>query len=213
VGTLLIAVGAGCGATKAAAPKVTTTIAAPTTTSTTVEAGFTRFTDAADHFTIDVPTSWIRVDPSNPAANQALQAELNANPQLKAEYGSGSLATSNTKFLAIDKVASGSQHPQLNIIVEPAPGVTDSDLATAAAPLTAEYKKAGITVTGSSTTTVAGHQALHLRLLAQLKNLSGNPATVLESQDIVGANDEIYILTFAGSTPDFASMETSFSVS
>ncbi|MGH8918424.1 MAG: hypothetical protein ACRD0H_08815 [Actinomycetes bacterium] len=55
---------------------------------------------------------------------------------------------------------------------------------------------------------LAGHQSLQDTV--RVPTASG--ATMLETEDIVLANDFVYFITFAGSSPEFSTVASTFTV-
>jgi len=213
---------AGCGSsdssTKAAAstttaarpgPLTTTTLAPipSTTLAVSVPAGFVGFTDAADRFTIAVPTAWSKVDPSSPGAAQATQEMLKNNPDM-ATVLTSDLAGQGVKYLAVD--GSGSS---ANVVVKPALGMKDSDLPQVADAVKAQYLKVGGTVRGTETVQFAGHTALRLTVDLKLARAVGSRVTVRTIQYFMALNDLAYIVTLAGTSPLLVPIGDTFRVS
>lgn len=184
----------------------------PTTTTTiakSVPAGYTGFTDETSHFSISVPTSWRKVDPTSPGATQALQDLVKANPGFASLVGSGDLASSGMRFLAADPATGAS----VNVVVRSAIGATDADLKDVLDALKPEYASVGLTLVSSRTVTLAGHSALEITVGGSIKATPSAPATTVhEVQDIVAANDFLYILTRAGTDKTLASIAATFRV-
>jgi hypothetical protein len=218
VAVIVVGLAAACGSSgkKQAAPTTaaSTTSTIPATTTSSVPTGYTGFTDTADQFSVAVPTSWNQVDPSSPDAASALQRIVAANPKLQAAFGSGtaSFVQAGTKFLAIDATATGDFAPNLNIIAKSNAGLSDADLPQLLPDLRTEFAKIGATITSTGTITLAGHQAMQLKLRFPINQLSGGKTIVDETQDYVAANDYLYILTFAGSSAQFSVIQSTFSI-
>ncbi|MFN2608629.1 MAG: hypothetical protein ABR511_12185 [Acidimicrobiales bacterium] len=198
--TVLLGLAAACSSGSKAT--VLTPSTAPASTATTlaasVPAGYTGFTGTADHFTIAVPASWRQVDPSSPGATQAVQDLVKANPSFSALLSSGDLAAQGIKFLAADPATASS----VNVVTKAAVGARDSDLAGAASALEAQYTKVGGTVTASRSVPLAGHTGLQIALDLKLAATATSPARVIsEIQDLVTANDIVYIVTLTGTSP------------
>jgi hypothetical protein len=214
---VMVLVAACGGAGHTAAPTTPSTIAAvatTTTTTTSLPAGYSAFSDSADQFSIAVPTSWNQVNPASPGAAQALQTVVAANPSLKAAYGNGpaSFVASNTKFLAFDVSRTANFTPNINIIARTAPGIANSDLPSLLPGLRTEYQKVGGTITASSQVPVAGLPAFQVNVHIPTTLPSGGKYTVVETQDYVVANGFFYVLTFAGTAPEFSTILSTFSV-
>jgi hypothetical protein len=203
-----------CAGKSATLPNTTTAPPATTTSTSAAPAGYTVFTDAADHFRIATPTTWRQIDPASPGAAQLIQQMLKVNPKLSTLVGTGpaDLASKGIKFLAVD-VAAPQFLANVNLVTKPALGVVDSDLPQLADALRSEYQKIGAVVTSTATIPLAGHQALQVKLRLALKTLSGSTTTADETQDLIAANDLVYTITFAGSSPQFSTIESSISVS
>jgi len=178
-----------------------------TTLAASVPAGFTGFSDAADRFTIAVPAAWRTIDPSSPGAAQLKQDLAKSNPAL-APVLSGDLVAQGIKYLAVDAAGSAA-----NVIVKPALGARDRDLPTVADQVKAEYAKGGFTIRSSEMVQFAGHAALKITSDLALNKPTGGSTSVHEVQYFIFANDLGYILTLAGSNPQFAAISNTFRVS
>ncbi len=187
----------------------TSTLPAPNTTSAAAVAppGFTTFTDAADRFSISFPESWRKVDPSSPGAAQAIQDLVKSNPGL-ATVASGDLVAQGIKFLAV-----ASAGATVNVVVKPAVGARDSDLPDVVDQVKAEYAKIGGAVRTDETVQVAGRTGLRLTVDLQVAGPTGAKTQVSEVQYFLLANDLAYILTEAGSDPQFPAVANTFRVS
>lgn len=201
--SVVVAVAVGCGGSKgdgAAAPTTARPSAArPTTTlAAVVPAGYTGFSSSVDHFTVAVPATWRQVDPSSPGATQTVQDLVKANPAFSSVLGSGDLASKGIKFLAANPTTGSS----VNVVVKPALGARDSDLDGLIDDLKAQYQALGAAVTGTRTVPLAGHSALQIDLELKIAATAGSRAsTIRETQDLVAANDLVYIVTLAGADP------------
>jgi hypothetical protein len=208
--------GAACGGSKASTSPTTKATALPTTTTATtlVPAGYSPFADTTDKFTIAVPAAWRQIDPASAGATQVFADVVKANPKLSSLLGSGpaDLVAKGIKFFGVDVSGATDFAPNVNVIVKAALGATDSDLPQAVAALKTQYTQIGATVTSTATVPLAGHQALQVKVQLPLTTPAGAKTTVAETQDLVAANDLIYILTFAGVSADFSTIESSFAL-
>lgn len=138
---------------------------------------------------------------------------MRANPKFSSLLGSGpaDLAAKGIKFLGVDVSGATDFGANVNVIVEAALGATDADLPQVAA-LKSQYAQIGATMTGTSTVPLAGHQALQVKVQLPLTTPAGAKMTVPETQDLLAANDRIYIVSYAGSSPDFPTIESTFAI-
>jgi len=176
--------------------------------------GYAEFADHADGFSIAVPSAWRQVDPSSPGAAAAFQQIEAANPGLQRVFGSGfaGLVAQGIKFLAVDPQAGVGGNPTVNVVVRSAPGATDAGLAQLADGIRSEYGQIGAEVLGTTTVRVAGHRALEVRADFALSGEDGTSATVHETQYFVAASGFVYIVSLAGSSPQFATVVSTFAV-
>jgi len=205
--------GSHTAAPAATAATTTSTTLAPTTT--TLPAGYSAFVDAADHVSIAVPATWDQLDPSSASAAADLQQALAVNPQLKSVYPNGvaSFEASGTKFMAFSPTSIGGFQANINLIATSAPGIVGGDLVQILPSLETKTESVGGTVTSSFTGTVAGREGLVANISLPYNLASGRKATVIEKQDYVAANNTLYVLTFAGTSAAFSTIESTFSVS
>src|SRR5262249_36087092 len=154
------------------------------------------FVDRKDRFTIGVPRSWRRIDPSSPGASAALRTVLRDNPNMQSVLGSNAadVISKGTKFMTLNANARV-DIPTLNVIVEPAIGARDSDLPEVVDALKNQYAKAGATVESSRIVPLAGHSALELAVLFRFARAIGAPLRRESIQDFVVANDSLYIVS------------------
>ncbi len=178
-------------------------------------AGYRAIVDTADRFHIAVPSSWRQVILSAPGGEQALQALLSANVDLKSAYGddAATFVASGTKFWAFDVSAAEIYIPNFSIIVKTERGVTNTDLPDIVSGFQSEYRKVGATVISSATVTFAGHPTYRVMLQVPIATPSDIAERVDESLDILVANGRIYALTFSGTSADFSAIASTFSVS
>jgi hypothetical protein len=174
--------------------------------------GYKAFVDQTDHFSIAVPAPWRDVDPSSPGAAAAFQQIEQDNPRLKAGLGSSfaTLMSRGVKFFAVEPYSQADVASNVTVIVQPAPGIQDSDISQAADLVASEAAKVGATVLGSNVMTYEGHQALQVSLSATVKDPLGNNITYRATQYYLGANDFAYIITLTGTSPDLATIATTF---
>ena len=196
---------AGCGGTTFAATS--------TPRRSRLPAGYVSFADRADHFSIAVPSSWRRIDPLSPGASQALQNLVRANPSLASLFGSNAadLLAKGIKFLALN--VNATDRPTVNVVVEPAVGVRDSDLPQLADTLRSQYASGGATVASTTDVSLGGHNALQFAVTFHFARPAGGSLNKNATQDVVAANDFIYILTLAGTSPDLRTIPSTFNVS
>jgi hypothetical protein len=135
-----------------------------------------------------------------------------ANPGLRALLGSNAAAliAQGIKFYALN--ANDAAVPTVNVVGRPAVGIRDSDLPRIAATLKAQYATIGATVSRISTSSVAGHTALQVAVTTRAVG-PGAAIAKDEIQDFVAANDFIYILTLAGTSPEFRTIAATLDVS
>jgi hypothetical protein len=178
----------------------------------TTPSGYSEFADQADSFRIAVPASWHQVNLTSPGAVAAMQEIEANNPDLAALGSGSSLVAEGMKFFAINPALDASLAASVNVDVRPALGVTDGDLSQLAAELPGEYQRLGATLLGTTTISMAGHQALQATIELPINDLSGNQVTADEVQDFVAANSFVYVVTLTGTNPDLASIAATFSV-
>jgi hypothetical protein len=100
----------------------------------------------------------------------------------------------------------------INLIARPLPGVRDSDVAQVAGALKAQYEKAGARVTRTDPIPLAGHEALRVAVQLPVTGAGGVHTSIKEVQDLLAANDFIYIVTFAGASSAFSTITSTLSV-
>jgi hypothetical protein len=208
---LLVAFASACGSTSF--PQAATTPTSTRTQPTRLPAGYVRFVDTKDGFSIAVPRSWRRIDPSSPGASAALRGMLQANPNVQAAIGSkaADVITQGTKFMTLN-LNGRAGIPTLNVIVEPAVGARDSDLPDVANSIKGQYAKAGATVEGTRFVSLAGHRALEVLVTFHLARPTGEPFVKQSVQDFVVANDSVYIVSRSGTSPDLGTIVSTFNV-
>ncbi len=99
------------------------------------------------------------------------------------------------------------------MVVKPAVGARDSDLPTVAEQIKGEYQKGGFTIRSSEMVQLAGHASLKVTSDLALNKPTGGNASVHEVQYFIFANDLGYVLTLAGTSPQFAAIPDTFRVS
>jgi len=175
--------------------------------------GYQAFNDSANHFTISVPASWERINPSNPATAQAMQGLAEANPKLKGSIGKGTLAENGTTFDAVDTAASTVSKPSVNVIVQTVLGHDNNDVRQILGASFASYiTSLGGTFIGMSTIYLNGDRVLRVTWLLSIRTAAGTPETVQERQDWVAANHMLFTVTFTGASPAFATIESTLRV-
>jgi hypothetical protein len=174
--------------------------------------GYKSFIDRTDHFSIAVPAQWRQVDPSSPGAAAAFQQLAQDNPKWKAAIGSNlaTLISRGMKFLATEPNRQAAVQSTVNVVVEPAPGIQDSDVTQLGDQASSELEKAGATVLGTRVITVDGHQALQVSISSNFKDPLGDNVTGPETQYYVGANDFAYIITLSGTGPELSTIVGTF---
>jgi hypothetical protein len=207
---------AACGSTTpfaTAVPSTSPGVTASPPARRGLPAGYVTFVDTADHFSIAVPNAWRRIDLSTPGASQTLRDLVAANPGLRALLGSNAAAliAQGIKFYALN--ANDAAVPTVNVAARPAVGIRDSDPPRIAATLKAQYATIGATVSRISTSSVAGHTALQVAVTTRAVGPTGAAIAKDEIQDFVAANDFIYILTLAGTSPEFRTIAATLDVS
>lgn len=208
---------AACGSTTPFATAVPSTSPGVTTVAPARRgqpAGYVTFVDTADHFSIAVPNAWRRIDLSTPGASQTLQDLVAANPGLKALLGSNAAAliAQGIKFYALN-ASDPADVPTVNVVARPAVGIRDSDLPRIGETLKAQYATIGAEVSRVSTSSVAGHMALQVAVTFRAVGPTGAAIAKHEIQDFIAANDFIYILTLAGTSPEFRTIAATLNVS
>jgi hypothetical protein len=141
-----------------------------------------------------------------------LQQVLQDNPKLKSALGSNlaSLLSKGIKFFAVEPNYQAAVAPTVSVVVEPAPGIQDSDVTQSGDQVAAGLTKAGATVLGTRVVTFDGHQALQVSETDKLKDPLGNAIPVPATQYEVGANDFVYLISLSGTSPDFSTIATTF---
>ncbi|MGH9095099.1 MAG: hypothetical protein ACRDXE_08055 [Acidimicrobiales bacterium] len=172
--------------------------------------GYKPFVDRTDHFSIAVPAAWRSANPSSPGVTASVHDMLQLSPRLQANLGSGfvNALSRSTKFLAVDPTGGTIATSAVAVVVSPAIGATDNDLPQAEAGLERAYQQTAGTVVSSVGIDLAGHQALQDTV--RVPTASGT--TILETEDVLLANDFVYFITFAGSSPDMPTVASTFSV-
>jgi hypothetical protein len=209
---MLLTAGVAAGCTSSTSPSASPHGSSSTTTGA-MPRGYTRFTDHADRFTIAVPVSWRRIDPSSPGASQAFAELLRSNPGIANATGtdSAALLSQGMKLLAID-VGSPTE-PTIDVITRPAPGLRDSDLPQVLDAVKSEYASAGFRLARTQPISVGGHKGLEETLHVSLAAPSGGTVSKSEIQDLVAANDLLYVVTLSGTSAAFPTIVKSFKVS
>jgi len=211
--TMMVLVAACGGASHTTAPTTPSTIAATTTTSS-LPTGYSAYSDSADHFSIAVPSAWIQVNPASPGASQALQSVVAAHPGVTLAYGidPARYVASETRFVAFDAVEIATFLPSVNIIAKANTIITNSDLPSLLPGVRAAYQKIGGTIRAGAQAPVAGLPGFQINVQLPTSAPSGGKYTVVETQDYVVANGDLYILTFAGTAPEFSTILSTFSL-
>ena len=209
IGVLLLAHRGGAKPAANVTTNTDTTTLPATATGAGAPLGYTTFVDKTDHFRIATPTSWQEVDPASPAARQKIEQIVESDPALAADFGNGATIPATIKFLAVDVNPLGFS-PNVNIVVEPAVGLRDARLPDALTGIRNEYARMGLTVRRVAYVRLAGHRALRVALSVPSQGLGGETAMV---QDLVAANDSLYVITRTGTNPDLARIVATFRVS
>jgi hypothetical protein len=176
------------------------TTSSTSSTTTTVESvdGMTPYEDVTHGFSISTPSSWRQVDPTDPAAQGAIDEMLRQNPQLAGAMGSASALTeSGIVFMATD-IAGGST---VNVIVQDAPGApsspTDADLELIAPEFVAGLQLTGAVVDPHRIVDVNGRKALRVDYSLPLTN-GGTEVTVHGSAYVIVTFNTVYVVTIIG---------------
>ena len=157
-----------------------------------------------------MPASWYQVDPSSAKAAEDIQRLVTANPGLKPIFGSGAvdLASTGIVFIAVETGA-GAEPPAIDIAVKPAVGATASDLPLFESAVAAVYKQIGGVVSGTDSTTMDGQTVLQIKAELGLPGIRSG-RRVSETQDLLAANDSLYVITFVGDKTDETTIESTF---
>jgi hypothetical protein len=211
---VLVAIVAVLG-TKQSPPKEPgpgTAVASPSSSGTPV--GYRTFSDRAARFSIAVPSDWRSVDPTSPGAAAAIQQLQQTNPNFRRAFSGNlsNLLANDVKFLAISPVSQGTEAPNINVIVKPAPGFVDADLGQIRNALPAEYAKIGATLVGITNVTLDGHEALRTSATLPINTGLGSTVVASQAQYIVGGNDFVYIITLTGTSPELPTIATTFQI-
>jgi hypothetical protein len=183
-------------------------VAAPTAVGTPKE--YRSFVDRPDHFSISVPVSWLAVNPDGPEASAMLKLLEHDYPKFAGSLGpAATLAKEGVKFIAVDASAGQDAGSNVNVLVEPAPGFTDSDLPELASAARSEYESAGVKVLKILTVNFDGAEALKAYMQYTLK-YSGTSLTVSETQYIVWTDNSAYVMTLTGPSPDLVTVASTF---
>ena len=166
--------------------------------------GYTTFTSKPYHFSLEIPASWSSVDASTLGDAQAMRDAIAQNPGMKKLFGSdpAKAIASGTKFLA------GDLNATINIVVNGAPGTSDSDVTQLPDVMRQQYATLGGTVGTPRYVTIAGHKALSVPVDLTLSGLTKHMV-----QDVLFANGYSYVLTLSGTSPQFAHIVSTFTVS
>jgi hypothetical protein len=166
-------------------------------------AGYTTFSDTADGFSIALPSIWRDIDPNSTGTSQALAQFANDNPAFKAMMNSG--VRSDFRLFA----DSADGRAGLDILSQPAPGIRDADVTSQLSQAESTYQSLGIKVTGTGRETVAGHQAGVIQGTFTFNGPLGSQS-VPETQYLVGASDNLYVITMIGASSDFPTILGTF---
>jgi hypothetical protein len=168
-------------------------------------AGYTTFSDTADGFSIALPSQWRDINPTSAGTSQALAQFANDNPAFKAILNSG--VRSDLRLFA----GSADGRSGLDILSHPAPGVRDADVTSQLSQAESAYQALGIKVTGTGKETVAGHQAGVIQGTFTFNGPLGSQSAS-ETQYIVDANDNLYVITILGTSSDFPTILGTFTL-
>jgi len=195
-----------------AAGTASTDAGTPATTAAAFANG-TIFTDAKDHFSVVVPSSWQQIDLTDPAVKDKIAAMLASNPKLTSAIGNtDDLASKGTKYLAIDPSGSGDD---ANVVVNSASGApakpSDKDLEDAYSGLQSGLSDAGGTVVSHRIFTLNGHRTLQILYDLDVQNPDGTSNVLHMRGDVVVTKDMIHTLTLpAAASAD--PIESSFNI-
>ncbi|MGH9126234.1 MAG: PsbP-related protein [Acidimicrobiales bacterium] len=193
-------------------PSTTTAGAGATGTSVppaSLPAGYTNYVDAGDGFSIAVPTTWQQVNTASADAAAKLKQIVTKYPDLSSAYSDlPTLVQTDVHFVAVDDAATGSDAGNLNVVVRSEPGITDSDLAQLLPALKSDLAQSSITVSSSTTVTLGGHQVLENVLSIPVKNSGVNR----ELQYVIGADNNLYLITCGGTGAPYTTIASTFSV-
>ena len=139
---------------------------------------------------------------------------METNPGLKRVLGSNAAAliAQGIKFYAVNPKA-GADVPAINVGVRPAVGIRDSDLPHIGNTLRSQFATIGATISSISAASVAGHQALEVAVTFRAIGPTGAVTAKQEIQYFIAANDFIYVLALAGTSPEFPAIAATFDVS
>lgn len=205
LGVAVVAAACSGGGSGTASPTtVPPATVAPTTTTTSLPPGFVAFTDATDLFAVAVPGGWTQVNPSTATGQQQLQQLLNAS-------GAAESALATTKFFAETPTAVNGYHANVAVTVEAVPGGSESLLPDIVSGFEQGTKGEGVTITSSSTGTMLGHAAWHANATISAV-VKGRHIVEAAEFHLLIANNNLYSLTFTGTSPDFATIISTFTL-
>jgi hypothetical protein len=171
-------------------------------------AGYKAFTEKTDRFSLAVPGSWESVDPSSPGAAEAYQQMEANNPAFQGVGGGDvtNLASRGMKFLAVDGQSS------VNVVVKPVLGAGSSSLSQLQSQLPGLYQTLGATLLSNQTLQLNGREALQATVEQPFNEPNGSYVVIDETQDFFAANDLVYSVTLAGTSPDLATIASTFNI-
>ena len=189
--------------TAGSATSTRVTPSSPTTSYTAipVPAGYAQTIDTEGHFSISVPSTWVKIDLSSAVAQQAVDQALQQYPELKKFFTSAAdLKAQGVRLLAVNPATSAT----LNVVTTPAPsGYSDAILPVLAQAAKAQLEKAGATVGQPTIGTVANHSAA-----TYTYTLAGSAG----AQSLLLANSKAYFVTFTNSPAEQATILSTFAV-
>jgi hypothetical protein len=171
-------------------------------------AGYKAFTEKTDRFSLAVPGSWESVDPSSPGAAEAYQQMAANNPAFQSVGGGDvtNLASRGMKFLAVNGQSS------VNVVVKPVLGAGSSSLTQLQSQLRGLYQTLGATLLSNQTIQLNGREALQATVEQPFNEANGSYVLIDETQDFFAANDLVYSVTLAGTSPDLATIASTFNI-
>lgn len=212
IGALAAAGSGHATAQSSAAPNSATAVSAPNSPST--PSGYSTFTSKADKFSIAVPSTWKKVDPSSPGAQAAINEIERLNPGLGSALGTSAvnLAERGMLLLAVDPAAAPDGFTSsMNVVAKPDLVYSASSLTQLEAQLPGEYAKVGATITGSTIVTFDHRKALRATSSWLVNTPSGRQANIQQTQYFLGANGLLFVLTLSGTNPALPTIASTFS--
>jgi hypothetical protein len=148
------------------------------------------------------------VDPSSPGAAEAFQQMEANNPAFQSVAGGDvtNLASRGMKFLAVGGQSS------VNVVVKPVFGAGGSSLTELQSQLPSLYHSLGATLMSNETLQLNGREAIQATVEQPFNEANGSYIVVDETQVFFAAHDLVYSVTLAGTSPDLATIASTFDI-